>query len=196
MLSSLAKDLKYYAKDLIVLIAEDDIQVAADTKDILYMFFKEVQVAHNGLEALSMYKKNSFDIVLTDLEMPKMGGVELAREIRILSQSQTIFVNSAYVDRYVVELFDIGIQGLFIKPFKTDEFFQKILVHCENIKLKKEMDKYKKLISKMARKIEEPILIKPKVTLKSILSDDSINLETTMNLTMIFGILLVLMWLN
>ena len=181
MLNSITMDLKHYAKDLSILIAEDDLDIASEMKDILTMFFKDVYVAHDGVEALNLYKQYNCDLVLTDLEMPKMGGVELAKQIRTLSKDQTIFVNSAYIDKYVVELFDIGIQGLFIKPFKTSEFFQKILVHCENIKLKKEMNKYKTLISKMARKIEEPKQTKPKVTLKSILSDESINLDSFIN---------------
>jgi len=175
MLKSITKDLKHYARNLTVLVAEDDLFVAEEIQQMLGMFFKKVYLAHNGIEALEIYKKKTCDIVLTDLEMPRMGGVELTKEIRILSKEQTIFVNSGYIDKYVIDLIDIGIQGLFLKPFKTEEFFQKLLVHCENIQLKKEMEKYKGLISEMARKIEEPVLAKSKVTLNTILREEENN---------------------
>lgn len=172
MLRSITSDLKLYAKDLTVLVAEDEEIIAEETQSMLEHFFKKVYMAKDGLEALNIYKQNQCDIVLTDLNMPKMDGVELAKEIRILNKEQVIFVNSAYIDDYVVELFDIGIQGLFIKPFKASEFFQKILVHCENIQLKKEMEKYRNLISDMAKKIETPRTVKPSLKVSTIIRND------------------------
>lgn len=172
MLRSITNDLKLYAKDLTILVAEDEEMIAEETFNMLDHFFKKVYMAKDGLEALELYKQYKCDMVLTDLNMPRMDGVELAKEIRILNKEQVIFVNSAYIDHYVVELFDIGIQGLFIKPFKASEFFQKILVHCENIQLKKEMQKYRDLISDMTKKIETPRTIKPSLKVTSIIKQD------------------------
>lgn len=56
------------------------------------------------LEALELYKKNRFDIVITDLNMPKMDGVELSKQIRTLNKDQVIIVLSGYIDDYVIDL--------------------------------------------------------------------------------------------
>ena len=110
-------ELKFFASSLNILIVEDDKELNESLKDLLETFFKAVDVSKDGLEALNKYKMNRYDIVLTDINMPKMNGIKLAKEIRILNYEQCILVLSAYIDDFVIDLIDIGIQGLILKPF-------------------------------------------------------------------------------
>jgi CheY-like chemotaxis protein len=143
MYKSIINDLKIFGKHLSLLIVEDEVELREELVSFFESFFKNVKYAQNGVEALELYKKNIFDIVITDLNMPKMNGIELSRQIRTLNKNQVIIVLSGYIDDYVIDLIDIGIQALIIKPYKLENFLQKVLVQCENIILKKEFDKIK-----------------------------------------------------
>jgi DNA-binding response OmpR family regulator len=143
MYDFLTNDLKIFAKHLNVLIVEDEKSLATEMKELLSLFFNKVYHAIDGEEGLEFYKKYKCDIVITDLNMPKKNGIELSRQIRIWDRNQVIIVLSGHIDTFVIDLIDIGIQTLLIKPYEIDKFLQKLLVQCENIVLRKEFEKIK-----------------------------------------------------
>lgn len=178
MYKSIINDLKIFGKHLSLLIVEDEPELRKELVSFFESFFKDIKFAQNGVEALELYKKNNFDIVITDLNMPKMDGIELSKQIRTLNKSQVIIVLSGYIDDFVIDLIDIGIQALIIKPYKLENFLQKILVQCENIILKKEFDKIKlnKILKKNSRKVPEEIKLTTIETLaKEIVDSKNIN---------------------
>ena len=71
-------------------------------KTILETHGFDVVTASNGKAALSLYN-DSFDIILTDLAMPEMGGVELIREIKKINPGAICLVITGYTDIYVPE---------------------------------------------------------------------------------------------
>ena len=143
MKQTLSNELKIFAKNLNILVVEDNKTLSNELSSFLKIFFKKVFNAYDGEEALNIYKKQHCDIVITDLNMPKKDGIELSREIRLLDKEQVILVLSGYIDTYVIQLIDIGVQGLMIKPYDMNDFLQKLLVQCENITFKKEFEKIK-----------------------------------------------------
>lgn len=166
MNKSLSNDLKIFAKNLNVLIVEDEIDLGNELHALLALFFNKVYNARDGEEGLMFFKKYKCDIVITDLNMPKMNGVELSKQIRIIDKNQVIMVLSGYIDTFVVDLIDIGIQSLMLKPYKIEDFIQKLLVQCENIVLKKEFEKmrlnktlsnYSKLDNDLSNEVSEDI---------------------------------------
>ena len=183
-------ELKFFASSLNILIVEDDKELNESLKDLLETFFKAVDVSKDGLEALNKYKMNRYDIVLTDINMPKMNGIELAKEIRILNYEQCILVLSAYIDDFVIDLIDIGIQGLILKPFETNKFIMTLCRNCENILMKKEFKRSELILkSKLSestntgnKKIGIEKLIEKKVDFdlskKTILQKNSLSVST------------------
>lgn len=143
MYDFLTNDLKVFAKHLNVLIIEDEEELAMEMQELLSLFFNKVYHAPDGEKGLELYKEKKCDIVITDLNMPKKNGVEVSRQIRIWDKNQVIIVLSGHIDTFVIDLIDIGIQTLMIKPYDVDEFLQKLLVQCENIVLRKEFEKIK-----------------------------------------------------
>lgn len=135
---NLVNELKFFGASLNILLVEDDKELSESLKDLLETFFKSVTVAKDGLDALNKYKINRYDIVLTDINMPLMNGIELSKEIRILNYDQCILVLSAYIDDFVIDLIDIGIQGLILKPFELDKFIMTLCRNSENTLMKKE----------------------------------------------------------
>lgn len=143
MYKFLANDLKVFAKNLNVLIVEDELSLGSELQELLSLFFNKVYNAVDGEQGLEYYKRFKCDIVITDLNMPKMNGVELSKQIRILNKEQVIMVLSGHIDVFVIDLIDIGIQTLILKPYDLEIFLQKLLVQCENVVLKKQFDKMK-----------------------------------------------------
>ena len=183
MYKSIVNDLKVFGKHLSLLIVEDDDDVREESIEFFESFFKNVKSAKNGEEALEYYKNNRFDIVITDLNMPKMNGVELSKQIRTLNKDQVIIVLSGYIDDYVIDLIDIGVQALILKPYKLENFLQKILVQCENVVLRKAFNKMKLSKTSQIRSEEE---IKPKLLVvnsiaKELVESRKIKVESTVN---------------
>ncbi len=117
-------------KKLSVLYVEDDKNFLEETSEVFYDLFLSVDIARNGLEALKQYKSyyetntQYYDIVITDINMPKMDGITLTKEIYAINAEQSIIVVSAHNDsNYLLEFVNIGIEHFFIKPLD----FEKVL---------------------------------------------------------------------
>ena len=79
-----------------ILLAEDEAAVREAIGMLLMIDGHVVKEASNGSEALEQFKKEPFDLVITDLKMPLMWGNELAKAIRILTPSQPIIMVTAH----------------------------------------------------------------------------------------------------
>lgn len=104
-----------------ILIVEDDIDLSISLVRILKIFFKEYVIAADGEEALMLYSSrfetNPFTLVITDLELPKMGGLRLIRQIRSLHQEQNIIILSAHDEaEYMSEAISLDVQSYLLKP--------------------------------------------------------------------------------
>ena len=111
------KKLRDLTSSLDVLYVEDDFQIRESVGLYLKKFFHSVQSACDGSEGLGFYKKGKFDIVITDIEMPKMTGLEMSSKIKKMNPEQNIIIISAYSDstRFIESIL-IGIDGYIIKP--------------------------------------------------------------------------------
>lgn len=149
MKQNLLKELKFYASTLSILVVEDDKELNESLKELMETFFNDVDTAKDGIIALEKFKKKKYDIVLTDINMPRMNGVELSKELKVLNKEQCVLVLSAYIDDFVIDLIDIGIQGLILKPYDMDKFLITLSRNCENIIMKKEFKRTQfKVLSK------------------------------------------------
>ncbi len=115
-------------KVLSLLLVEDYEPLRNDMAEVLGDLFKTVTVASDGSEALKLYQEyyatynKDFDIVVTDIQMPVMNGVELSEAIRDINADQQIIVLSAYTDSdYLIKLINLGISKFISKPIKDEE---------------------------------------------------------------------------
>ena len=76
------KKLKNSTQGLKVLYIEDEDAVRINFQRYLNNFFTDVEICANGIEALKKYKKNNFDLVISDIKMPLMDGLELSKKIK------------------------------------------------------------------------------------------------------------------
>jgi len=114
------QQLKEKIRGLKVLFVDDEKDVREGTGTFLNKFFDNVEICTNGEEALDVFKKNNhFDIIITDIMMPKMDGIEMSKAIRqIDSKIFIIFLTaSRNMKEYDIDLSDITLQ----KPLSFDD---------------------------------------------------------------------------
>ncbi|RXJ90751.1 hypothetical protein CRV01_06270 [Arcobacter sp. CECT 8983] len=105
-----------------VLYVEDNSEVSEIMKDMLEAFFEEVYVAKDGIEGLELYKKYKPELVISDILMPRMNGINLAKEIRKINKDAKIVLITADNDEnYYLEAKKLGVLGYFRKPFDFAE---------------------------------------------------------------------------
>lgn len=86
------------AEAMSILYAEDEKILREKTASFLKKIFTHVDVAVDGKEALDKYQNSKYDLVITDIRMPNMDGLELIRHIRKANANQEIIINSAYTE--------------------------------------------------------------------------------------------------
>lgn len=114
-------------KDKKILVVDDDESLRRIIEYNVSEEGYDVIATDNGLNALEIFKKEEIDLVITDLQMPEMCGIDLIRQIRAISPSAIVIVITAFgtVDT-AVEAMKLGAFEYITKPFNREEF--KIIV--------------------------------------------------------------------
>ena len=113
-----------------VLYVEDDQKFREKTLEVLEYFFMNIDTASNGEDAYQKYleyftlNQKYYDMVITDVTMPKLNGLELTKKIYAYNQNQLVIVISAYDSAdYLLEFVNIGIEHFLVKPFELKKLF-------------------------------------------------------------------------
>ncbi len=147
------KELVELTKGLNTLYVEDNLSIQKIMAQYLRKFFDEVVVANNGLEGLEAYKSKKFDIVITDLSMPKMDGLDMLRHIKSINDEQAVLITTAHSEsNYIFGAIKAGIDGYIIKPFDFVQLNQEIFKVAQKIKKFKENEEYKLHLIDMVNK--------------------------------------------
>jgi DNA-binding NtrC family response regulator len=110
-----------------VLIVDDEEEFTQALSERLAMREYEVSTAFSGEEAVDKLKSYNFDVVILDVAMPKMGGVETLREIRKLKPlTEVIMLTGHATVETAIEGMKLGAYDFLLKPCETDELTDKI----------------------------------------------------------------------
>ena len=110
-----------------VLVVEDNKINQMITKKILTKMELKCDLVDNGEDAVNMVKANKYDIVLMDIHMPGISGIEATKIIRIFNKELTIFALTAVtIEDKMHEFDEAGFTDIIPKPFKQDEFEKKL----------------------------------------------------------------------
>ncbi len=117
-----------HSKNLNILYVEDDAQLREVTGQLFQNFFNHIDLACDGLDGYQKYKEYNkennkyYDIVITDVNMPNLDGLEMSKKIKALNDEQAIIVISAFNElKYLNNAIKIGVNGFLTKPIKMDE---------------------------------------------------------------------------
>ena len=114
-----------------IVYAEDEKGIQEEIQEILELFFKDVFIANNGLEALELYKKHKPDLIITDIKMPKLTGLDFIKELRKEDDKTCIAVTTAFTDLELMILAtELNLLKYIVKPLtkdKLNEIFERFL---------------------------------------------------------------------
>lgn len=109
-----------------ILIADDHQQITSILKDYAEKEGFLVSIASDGEEALELFERESFDMILLDVMMPKKDGFEVCREIRKTSNVPVIMITARGEDFERIMGLDIGADDYIIKPFSPGEVMARV----------------------------------------------------------------------
>lgn len=113
-----------------ILIVEDEIGIVQFLKQGLEEENYKVTTANNGLDGLTIFQNNSFDLVLLDWMLPKMNGLEVCQKIREINlKTPIIFLTARDTIQETIEGLKNGANDYIRKPFSFDELTERIKVH-------------------------------------------------------------------
>jgi two-component system OmpR family response regulator len=114
-------------KDLRILLCEDDPSLGRLLSDYLKTKGFEVTWAHDGVEGLKAFHRETFDFVVLDVMMPRKDGFQVAEEIRLESRSIPIlFLTARSTKDDTLEGFKVGADDYMTKPFSMEELVLRI----------------------------------------------------------------------
>lgn len=126
-------------EEILILYIEDDEFIRDEIIYFLEKKFKNIKVASNGHEGLEFFEKYQPDIVITDIKMPKMSGIELSQNIRQRNKDTIIIITSAHSETNLLDdAIEFGIDTFLIKPISLPQLHCTIQIAIEKIVLKKE----------------------------------------------------------
>jgi two-component system chemotaxis response regulator CheY len=90
----------------------------------------QVLEASNGSEALSLARENSLDLILSDINMPLMDGLEFVRQLRCIEAAQeipVIMITTEAGEGHVVQALSLGASGYIRKPFTPEQIKERVI---------------------------------------------------------------------
>jgi len=114
-------------KKFSILYVEDDETTQELIKEILLSSCREVFVASDGIEGLSLYKEKKPDIVLSDIAMPKMDGLKMCEAIKKINPNQAIALFTAFSESsFLKKASELEISTYILKPLNEKQFFNSL----------------------------------------------------------------------
>ena len=125
-------------EQLTVLVVDDDKITTSILSRMLDSYADKVIVASDGVEGLDLYKEHKPEIVLSDINMPRMGGLEMVQQIRQLDDQVKIAIFTNFEKRDILlKAIQYGVNQFFSKPFEAKHFSQVIQPLCDDAREKK-----------------------------------------------------------
>ena len=124
-----------YSQELTLLYVEDNQDAREMTTMILEDFFDNIVIAVDGEDGYEKFMQNSIDIVITDINMPKLNGLELCEKIRKTDEDISIIILSAHnEDNFFMDSIKYGVNGYLLKPIDIDQLTSLIATVVQKFK--------------------------------------------------------------
>lgn len=128
--------------NITILYVEDEDQIRSVVKSVSTKLFKQFLTAKNGQEALDIFKKNkdTIDLIVTDINMPKLNGIDMAYAIREINPDIPIIITTAHNEKdFLHEAIKIGVSAFVLKPMDMKILLNTIQKTIQPILLKKQL---------------------------------------------------------
>jgi len=120
-------------KEPLILYVEDEKNIRHEMSEILSLDYENIIIAENGQDGLKMYQKHNPDLVITDVQMPYMNGIDMSKAILEINKDAKIIVITAFnEDSYVSKAKEAGIKNYINKPVNINDLFSSINMILSN----------------------------------------------------------------
>lgn len=151
----LDNELSLQKLDYTVLYVEDEDPIRERLQKTLGVKFKEVIVAADGEEAFDIFKERTPDIIITDICMPKVSGLELSKAVKELSPNTPIVITTAHNEtNFFIEAIECGINNFILKPIELSMLFRTVDDICDALDIKRELSKQSNLLSEYKKAVD------------------------------------------
>ena len=139
-----------------ILVVDDEINICRNCLKILNLRYQRVEYALNGFDALEMMEATPFDILITDLNMERLGGMEVISRVHALFSDTIIIVMTGYASvSSAVEVMKMGVFDYLPKPFTPFELRAVVQQAVERKKIQKQQAI---LMARKGRKISHQLI--------------------------------------
>jgi len=144
-------------RDLKLLYVEDDNASREQLAEVFRIFFHDTTTAIDGQDGWEKYQNDHFDLVITDIHMPRMDGIQLTEKIKATNSKQKVIIISAHdTSEYLLPAIRVGVDGFIVKPVESEQMVEVLektasAIHSEMIA----QDYYKYLENEIIHKTLE-----------------------------------------
>lgn len=181
-------------KNYTILYVEDEIESVELIQTLLKTKIKTIFVAYDGLEGLELYKEHLPDIVISDIQMPNMNGIEMAKEIKKLNPKQNIiFITAFNENNLLLEAINVGIDKYIIKPILSLESLLnpidticKVLSYDSKLKIEERIEAMESILKTISHHWRQPLnllCLESSAMLFNLETNDTSKEKLTKNLT-------------
>ena len=125
-------------KNIKILVVEDDEIARENEVEYLQEYFENIYEAKDAFEALKIYEQIQPSIIITDIQMPKLNGLEFVQRIREKNDEVQIIVLTAFCDKeYLLKAIELKLVKYLVKPINEKEFYKALQTCVNNLQNKK-----------------------------------------------------------
>ncbi len=130
------KELKDITKNLSLLYVEDNSCLSKIKTELFEDIFKLTVLAEDGDIGLEKYKQAHYDLVITDINLPKLNGLKMVEEIFKIDSKQSVVVISAYSEvEYLSKIQELNIKHFLTKPAKSKDILNAIYESVKSLEV-------------------------------------------------------------
>ena len=128
-----------YTKEVSILYVEDEKDVREGYARALQRVSQNLFTAEDGLEGLKLYEKHKPDIIISDIKMPNMNGLEMAKAIKEIDENANIIFTTAHSESaYLLDSIELHVEGYLLKPVQKKSLLKIFPTLSRTIMLEKE----------------------------------------------------------
>lgn len=145
-------------RHICVLYVEDQTDIQEEFVDILSLFVDEIFVASNGEEGLRIYREKLPDIIISDIQMPLMSGLQMIKKIREENKDIPVILTTAFNDnKYLIEAIGLGVEHYLLKPVMLDQLQTRLDTIKKRLMQQRELDVYQLYLEE---RVEEEVALR------------------------------------
>jgi len=139
-----------------ILYVEDDDILLFEAEAAIGRYFKNFDTAKDGKNALQIYQPKKYDMVISDITMPNLNGVELVREIKNRYQKQKIIITSSSEDsRHIIDLINIGVNKFLPKPLDYKQLLEYLIDVAKSLENERKIIEYQHILEDKNQELEQ-----------------------------------------